>query len=852
MNRVWAALFACALAFSWPALAEDPLRGVALVIGNGDYAELPDLPNPANDADAVEALLADLGFDSVRRTDRDAASLRRDLDRFVEDAADADVAILYYSGHGIEAGGENYLVPVDAGLSALGDAGARLVPLSALVERLQATVPVTILMLDACRDNPFPPGTSLTLAAGEAPAAITASGLAATRGAAALGSLSSASAADTFGTVLAFAAEPGKAALDGPAGGNSPYAAAIVRHLDAMAGEEFGTVLRMVGEEVYLKTGGRQRPWVNESLRRLLYFGSAPAAATGEEGDILAERRRLLVTIAALPDPERRQVERAAANAGVPMDALYGMLRTLGADTPRDPVALDSLLREQTERLKALLGERAALKSKDPEIARLSALADTAIAEGALETAIALHARAKARVGELEATVAQAEDDIRARRIEFAEVFARSAKSYELAFRNLDAAADYARAFDHVERWDPALAVGYRLDEMNALIQEGDYRGDRAALERALAAGEQVLALALVSGNRRDWASGQSGISNALGILGRFDNDVGLLSRSVEAARLSLAEYDRKAAPDKWAKAQASLGYALWTLGEHGADPKPLEEAVAAFNLALEEQTREAAPADWANTQNSLGNVLWTLGNLGDNADILYRATDAFLAVLDELTPEKQPLDWAMAQTNLGNAYWALSMRTTGVIDPRQAVDAYRLALTVFKRESTPTLWSATQNNLAYALTAVGEREEGAASLLEAIATARLALQERPRETQPRNWAGTQSVMARALMLLGQREDGTARLEESVAAYRSALEEVNAETSPLGWATLQSELGQALVALGSREMSREHIEEGRAAFVTARDMHDAYGQADYDRYFNDLIAKADAALAGLE
>ena len=81
---------------------------------------------------------------------------------------------------------------------------------------------------------------------------------------------------ENLGTVIAFSAEPGKPALDGDPTGNSPYAAAVLRHLSAMDGAEFGLVMRMIAEEVYLKTGGRQRPWMNESLRRLLYFGRAP------------------------------------------------------------------------------------------------------------------------------------------------------------------------------------------------------------------------------------------------------------------------------------------------------------------------------------------------------------------------------------------------------------------------------------------------------------------------------------------------------------------------------------------------------------------------------------------------
>ena len=82
-------------------------------------------------------LLSDLGFDARSVSDRDAAKLKRDLERFVEDAEGADVAFLYYSGHGIEAGGENWLVPVDADVSSLDNAGEALVPLSAVMDELK-------------------------------------------------------------------------------------------------------------------------------------------------------------------------------------------------------------------------------------------------------------------------------------------------------------------------------------------------------------------------------------------------------------------------------------------------------------------------------------------------------------------------------------------------------------------------------------------------------------------------------------------------------------------------------------------------------------------------------------------
>jgi hypothetical protein len=95
----FAAFLQLALTVCAGAQEQKALRGVALVIGQSEYEHLSPLPNPENDADAIEALLGDLGFDSVRRANRNAETLARDLERFAEDAEDADIAVVYYSGN---------------------------------------------------------------------------------------------------------------------------------------------------------------------------------------------------------------------------------------------------------------------------------------------------------------------------------------------------------------------------------------------------------------------------------------------------------------------------------------------------------------------------------------------------------------------------------------------------------------------------------------------------------------------------------------------------------------------------------------------------------------------------------
>ena len=362
-------LTALALAVLAPAQADDkPLKGVALVVGQSAYAHLAPLANPVNDARAIDRLLSDLGFEVVTVVNGDHKKLARSLQRFAEDAAEADVALLYYSGHGIEAGGEDFLVPVDAA-TALDDAATGLVPLNDILDQLLGKVPVTIVLMDACRTSPFPPGSTIRIGGATVPVAT--SGLAAPKGAAALAEPAAAANA-SLATVIGFAAEPGKAALDGAPDGNSPYAAALIKHLGAN-GFDFGDVMTMVTEEVYLTTRAEQRPWTNASLRRLLYFGTADGKVDQDQAAIRGERRKLLLTIAATPQDTRNLVEAIASSDSVPLDQLYGMLDVLNVDVSAGNRGLEDQLRSGAEKLRAILDERDAVQRTDPEIIKLSA-----------------------------------------------------------------------------------------------------------------------------------------------------------------------------------------------------------------------------------------------------------------------------------------------------------------------------------------------------------------------------------------------------------------------------------------------------------------------------------------------
>jgi uncharacterized caspase-like protein len=839
------------------------LKGVALVIGQSAYTGIPALPNPANDARAMVKLLTDLGFDARSVTDRDARKLKRDLERFVEDAEGADVAFLYYSGHGIEAGGENWLVPVEADAASLADAAETLVPLSAVLDELKQVVPVTILLLDACRTNPFPPGALVRKDAGDPGAPVATEGLTPVRGVKALGS--DRAVAENLGTVIGFAAEPGRPALDGTAGGNSPYTTALLRHLGALEGVEFGAVMRMVTEEVYLETAARQRPWVNESLRRLLYFGVPQPAPTGEDGLITGERRQLLLTISTLPQANRVQVETVAARGGVPLGALYGVLRALGEDrTPQDPAELETVLQAQAGRLRGMIAERDALRTDDPEIARLTGAADRAIAQGAIVAARTFLDDAVVRVEATSGAVDAAEEAVKQKRIADAAIYAQRAAASALAFDYAAAADDYRQAFDLVEKWDERLTWNYKNLEAESLHAHGAATGSRGALRKAIDAYRAILrllpddeptldraitrnnmavvlqtlgeretgtdsleeallifrdSLAVFEREKDDlnWAAAQNNIGNTLLRLGQRDNGTARLQEAVAAFRAALGRRDRATVPLDWASSQNNLGIALFSLAEREPGSERLVEAEAAYRAALEEYTRAAAPLQWAMVQNNLGNTLNALGARSDGTAQFERAAEAFLAGLEVRTRDDFPLQWAASQLNLGNAYANIGRLELGTDTLARAELAYRAALEVFTRDASAFDWASAQNNLGSVLQTLGQRTGDVVKIEDSAAAFRAALEEYTRTRVPLDWAMANFNLGNSLQLVGQFRSDAAVLKQAVEAYHAALSEFRREDSARSWALAQAGLGSVLQSLAGHEAPVETLREAIAA-----------------------------------
>ena len=287
-------------------------RRVALVVGNGAYQAVPQLANPVPDAVAVARVLQAAGFqtDLVRDADRNA--LAAALRRFGTAAEGAELAVFYFAGHGIQIGGDNHLLPVDARLSHVRDVDYELVGLPLVLRAMQGAQ-ARILFLDACRDNPL---------------AAQVRGLSGTRSVG-LG-LARVETVD-LGTLVAFSTSPGAVALDGT-GANSPFTEALVRHM-ATPGLEVRQLMTRVRRSVVEATGGRQIPWDNSSLitEVVLRPGLVPAGgaqvAIAPVPEPSALRR---------PDPVAMPAPRPAAPAQ--LAAVQAVAREQGIPLPEDLV----------------------------------------------------------------------------------------------------------------------------------------------------------------------------------------------------------------------------------------------------------------------------------------------------------------------------------------------------------------------------------------------------------------------------------------------------------------------------------------------------------------------------------
>ena len=231
---------------------------VALVIGNASYQHVPVLANPLNDAADIGATLGRLGFTVTIVENAGRAELWKGLQEFALAASASEMAVVFYAGHGIEVDKRNFLVPVDARLKSDADIEFETVPLELVSRAVERARGFRLIILDACRDNPFTvamqrAGATRSIGRGLAP--VEPSG----------------------GTLVAYAAKEGTVAADGM-GRNSPYTSALLAHLEE-PGLEVNLLFRQVRDAVVAATGGRQIPFTYGSLpSQAIYLSARPEA----------------------------------------------------------------------------------------------------------------------------------------------------------------------------------------------------------------------------------------------------------------------------------------------------------------------------------------------------------------------------------------------------------------------------------------------------------------------------------------------------------------------------------------------------------------------------------------------
>lgn len=260
MNRVRLAFaLAAALSCAHTAAAQDraftvndkgSTRRVALVVGNNAYVEKP-LQNAVRDAKAIDKALRDSGFEVTVALDTSLKDLEHAIDQFIANVHEGDVAMFYYSGHGAQLASENYLLPVDFTTQEEAQVKYQAIPASMIVDRMGASgARLNIVVLDACRNNPF--GSAKSGTKGLAPME------------------------SGRGSLIAFATAPNRTADDNRSGANGLFTSYVLEAMQ-IPGLDIEQVFSRVRQAVYQDSKGAQIPWVVSSVIGDFYFHGAPS-----------------------------------------------------------------------------------------------------------------------------------------------------------------------------------------------------------------------------------------------------------------------------------------------------------------------------------------------------------------------------------------------------------------------------------------------------------------------------------------------------------------------------------------------------------------------------------------------
>jgi hypothetical protein len=343
-------------------------RRIALVIGNATYVNTPALTNSANDAEDMANALKRVGFEVIFERNGTKREIEQALVQFARAARDSEAALFYYAGHGLQFRGHNYLMPVDAKLEDEFSLNFEMTRVDDVLNSLEQSRGVKILILDACRNNPL---------ADRLVSRATSRDIVSTRGLARIDR--------NEGMVVAYATQANQVAADGN-GRNSPFTAALVQRIN-QPGLEIGTLFRRVAADVFKSTGGRQQPELSVSLLGEFYFAQA-------DNDVTSWAK---VRGSEEPDLIREFIARHRDSPLV-VDALQ---------------RLATLEREQTIREQSLREQLAQQQARREQLAREQAIRDQIAREKAIQEQLTREIAARERlVQEQAARERQAQEDV--------------------------------------------------------------------------------------------------------------------------------------------------------------------------------------------------------------------------------------------------------------------------------------------------------------------------------------------------------------------------------------------------------------------------------------------------------
>ncbi len=348
-----------------PAAGAQAEKRIALVIGNSAYQHTGELKNPRNDAADIAAALKRLKFEVFEGLDLDKRAMEVTIRKFALGLKDADVALFFYAGHGLQVNGQNYLVPIDARLEDASALDFEMIRLDLVHRNMERETKANLIFLDACRDNPL--ARNLARAMGTRSGDIG-------RGLAAVES--------GVGTLISFSTQPGNVALDGE-GRNSPFASALARRILA-EGEDLSSILINVRNDVMEATRNRQIPWEHSALRAKFFF--TPPTKTNTQAAI-----------------ELAYWDAAQAGGSIGAFKSYLERYPQGAYAVSAKLMIDKLRREE--------GLRAALAAREAELQRAEAKQrdERKKAEDAKRSEELIKAREEARKAQEAVRAAEAE-----------------------------------------------------------------------------------------------------------------------------------------------------------------------------------------------------------------------------------------------------------------------------------------------------------------------------------------------------------------------------------------------------------------------------------------------------------